>query len=849
MKQNKRLFIGLLGIIAVAVIMGFSLMACEDAPEENPDGNKEYWKITWHLNSGSWADGYTRVTQVEKGQALNEPPEPTKDGYTFQGWYTNSGLTSSYNFSNSVTGNLTLYAGWQQNPQAPTHLLFTSDVHWRETAKGIFPTWMETMTSTVHPSGVDYMSWGGDHAGSNNNESYTRHWTNAEVVMKKANEYVDSGYIKNKNLFIFGNHEWNIPASNTHGGDYYNHHDSWAAEQLEENHTTYTTTSGQYVIYVLGAIYTPPPSDGCLQQFAQSEIDRLEEYLVANAASNTPLFIIAHHPIHSININGSARYTRGNPRSLVDLLNSYANQRDIYFLWGHNHSQNPTRDANYDTIYLPGSSLMVLADDASSPSWAQVTEKQIEFTYIAAGCMSDVEYTGGSDLVLGKAVLATIDNGNVSFMYYNKNVEPFVPRVVAGSGTEYWQISWQLNSGNWAVGYTPPAQVVKGQPMTVPSPPTKAGYTFDGWYSNEGLTASYTFNSAVTNNLTLYAKWEPVTITGPYDYIISGSGVSFTATRSGTALGAADTMANTLAAIRTDAGGQDLSIQFGDNTTPLTTTASAAFSGAWGTITLTGSISSDLTGDAGTVSIGDTVSVNITGSIANTSAASSSGQSVRANSIGKAIYINSTGGTVEVKDGATITANTGNALYHAGSGTVIISGGTLTSANQAASGTGDNAAGTVCTYGGSANLTISGGTVTNTYSSTSAGFGVFMNSNGTTISMLTLSGGTIDVGGYRAVGIIHATSVTLGGAGPTLTGDKPLYISNGSGNEWVAGAKITIAPGFSPAENYKLILGFSSSAAPAAGRLIVEGGAPYVGKIFKNNASTQFTVSGNDLVF
>ncbi|NGZ77980.1 InlB B-repeat-containing protein [Saccharibacillus alkalitolerans] len=44
-------------------------------------------------------------------------------------------------------------------------------------------------------------------------------------------------------------------------------------------------------------------------------------------------------------------------------------------------------------------------------------------------------------------------------------------------------------------------------PVTQPSPPTRTGYTFDGWYSDSALTTPYDFSAPITANTTLYAKW------------------------------------------------------------------------------------------------------------------------------------------------------------------------------------------------------------------------------------------------------------------------------------------------------------------------------------------------------
>ena len=46
--------------------------------------------------------------------------------------------------------------------------------------------------------------------------------------------------------------------------------------------------------------------------------------------------------------------------------------------------------------------------------------------------------------------------------------------------------------------------------MTEPTEPTKAGYTFEGWYTDKDFITAYDFESKVTNSFTLYAKWEDI---------------------------------------------------------------------------------------------------------------------------------------------------------------------------------------------------------------------------------------------------------------------------------------------------------------------------------------------------
>ncbi|HJK78467.1 MAG TPA: InlB B-repeat-containing protein, partial [Methanocorpusculum sp.] len=46
------------------------------------------------------------------GDKISQPPAPTKDGYTFGGWYKDSACTQSWSFASGIDGDMTLYAKW-----------------------------------------------------------------------------------------------------------------------------------------------------------------------------------------------------------------------------------------------------------------------------------------------------------------------------------------------------------------------------------------------------------------------------------------------------------------------------------------------------------------------------------------------------------------------------------------------------------------------------------------------------------------------------------------------------------------------------------------------------------------
>jgi uncharacterized repeat protein (TIGR02543 family) len=57
-------------------------------------------------------------------------------------------------------------------------------------------------------------------------------------------------------------------------------------------------------------------------------------------------------------------------------------------------------------------------------------------------------------------------------------------------------------------------EVASGSSVAKPANPTRSGYTFAGWYKDDALTDAWNFASAVTANVTLYAKWNAGSATG-----------------------------------------------------------------------------------------------------------------------------------------------------------------------------------------------------------------------------------------------------------------------------------------------------------------------------------------------
>ena len=79
-------------------------------------GAVESWTVSFNSNGGSACD--TKFVATADGK-LVKPADPTREGYTFGGWYTDEACTQAYDFSTPVTADMTLYAKWTKNATNP----------------------------------------------------------------------------------------------------------------------------------------------------------------------------------------------------------------------------------------------------------------------------------------------------------------------------------------------------------------------------------------------------------------------------------------------------------------------------------------------------------------------------------------------------------------------------------------------------------------------------------------------------------------------------------------------------------------------------------------------------------
>lgn len=104
------------------------------------------------------------------------PDPPTKDGYTFTGWYTDEACTTKY-VGEMVRDDMTLYAGWKINTYTVTY-----DANGGTDCESVTVDWNTVLTlPTPERTGFDFVGWfDGDtqytDAPIKENRTLTAHW-------------------------------------------------------------------------------------------------------------------------------------------------------------------------------------------------------------------------------------------------------------------------------------------------------------------------------------------------------------------------------------------------------------------------------------------------------------------------------------------------------------------------------------------------------------------------------------------------------------------------------------------------------------------------------------------------
>ena len=106
------------------------------------------WTITFNLNGADAQDG-TSPRSINDAAAIGELPTPTRDGYTFAGWWTEAEGGTEVTATTTVAADMTLFAHWTENLPPPPAYTETTPVPVRH-------DWLAKYSGILSAAGNDY---------------------------------------------------------------------------------------------------------------------------------------------------------------------------------------------------------------------------------------------------------------------------------------------------------------------------------------------------------------------------------------------------------------------------------------------------------------------------------------------------------------------------------------------------------------------------------------------------------------------------------------------------------------------------------------------------------------------
>ena len=390
------------------------------------------YKITFVTNGG------TSIGEIELAQG-NEfvlPKDPTRTGYTFEGWYLDEGLTNKLSNDYVISGDVIFYAKWSINSYTVSFntnggtTLEAQTLEYNSTLEVTAPT----------KEGYEFAGWYTDE-GLTSPFSGKVPASNVTLYAKWATHVLTVTFDKN---------------SEKAEGE--------MVEQIMDNEEAKTSLSlSQFTRlgYTFKGWGVSPNGPVVYQDGANlgtiSETKEITLYAIWEANVYDLSFVNGYESFYATQLSYE--------EELVFPASSPAQTGYTFKGWG-------TYQLTTDTTFNPRKIYFTLVDE----------------TYRIANVASNTEISGEYYELIEYTGKTLPLNGLKLYAIYERN--EYSIKFETNGGNEVSSISAFYNSS-----------------ITKPTAPSKEGYTFAGWYSDEGLTKAYNFSTMPAEDITLYAKW------------------------------------------------------------------------------------------------------------------------------------------------------------------------------------------------------------------------------------------------------------------------------------------------------------------------------------------------------
>ncbi|MFD4493256.1 InlB B-repeat-containing protein, partial [Lysinibacillus fusiformis] len=400
---------------------------------------------------------------INGGMATMPQVEPTKAGYTFEGWYTDAGYTQTYDFNSVITEATTIYAKW--NAQMHT-VSFEVDggsaVSNQSVAHG-----GKAMMPEIEPTKAGY-TFGGWYTDAGRTQAYdfTSVITKATTIYAKWNAQMYTVSFEVDGGSAIANQ------SVAHGG-------KATMPQVEPTKAGYTfggwyTDAGHTQVYDFNSNIS-----GNITIYAKWNAQMHTVSFEVDGGSAIANQTVAHGEKASaptpakVGYTFEGWYTDVTHTDIYDFNKEITANTTIYAKW---------EPLKYTVSFeVDGGSTVSNQSVAHGEKASEPTPVPTKAGYTFGGWYTDVGRTQAYDFT------SVITEATTIYAKWN---------------AQTYTVSFNTDGGSAVSDQS----VAYGGKASAPTPaPTKAGYTFGGWYKDAGHTQVYDFTNVITENTTIYA--------------------------------------------------------------------------------------------------------------------------------------------------------------------------------------------------------------------------------------------------------------------------------------------------------------------------------------------------------
>ncbi|OHE44660.1 MAG: hypothetical protein A3K26_05465 [Tenericutes bacterium RIFOXYA12_FULL_35_10] len=420
----------------------------------------EMFSLTYQTNGGTSISSETHPA----GATITAPTDPTKEGYTFGGWYADEALTTVFTFATMPAANVTVYAKWVA---VITEQTITFEENGGSAVANITQTIGSVVTAPIHPTKEGY-TFGGWYTDATLVTAYTF------TVMPSTALTLYAKWTVNNYTISF----------EENGGSVVN--------DITQAFATTVTAP------------TEPTKEGNTFGGWYTDVALTTAYTFTTMPSaNTTLY--AKWTINNYTIT----FEENGGSVVTDITQAFGTAVVV--------PTNPTKEGMvfigwYSDIALTTAYTFATMPSANTTLYAKWDYETYTITYLSVEGINPQNVKAFDPITLPTPVKTgyTFEGWFIDQYYLNAFEQTTMPEsdltLYAKWALATYAVTYQTNGGTTI----DPVEAIYQMEIPVPQDPTKEGYTFAGWYTDSSLTEQLTDQAMPANAITLYAKWVAV---------------------------------------------------------------------------------------------------------------------------------------------------------------------------------------------------------------------------------------------------------------------------------------------------------------------------------------------------